>query len=74
MKKVYIHPFGRPIREPLWQRIAKWVATVATVITFALLLPVLLIEWMAGCGESYVDAKGVRHQHECLFIPNQKEK
>jgi hypothetical protein len=32
------------------------------------LLFVMLVEWSAGCGETYVDAKGVRHQHECLFI------
>jgi hypothetical protein len=34
------------------------------------LFAVLLIEWAAGCGESYVDAYGVRHQYECVFIPN----
>jgi len=28
----------------------------------------MLLEWSAGCGETYIDAKGIRHQHECLFI------
>jgi hypothetical protein len=28
----------------------------------------LLVEWAAGCGESYVDSKGDRHQNECVFF------
>ena len=28
---------------------------------------------MVGCGETYVDAKGERHQYECLFIPQPAE-
>lgn len=32
----------------------------------------LLVEWTIGCGESYVDANGVRHQYECAFIPQPK--
>ena len=28
----------------------------------------LLVEWAAGCGESYVDSKGNRHQNECVFF------
>lgn len=35
---------------------------------------VAFMEWMAGCGETYIDAKGVRHQHECIFINQSKEK
>ena len=29
---------------------------------------VLFAEWMAGCGETYVDSKGKTHQNECIFI------
>lgn len=29
---------------------------------------VMLVEWAAGCGESYVDSKGNRHQNECVFF------
>lgn len=29
---------------------------------------ILLGEWAAGCGESYVDAKGNTHVGECIFI------
>jgi hypothetical protein len=28
----------------------------------------LLAEWMVGCGETYIDSKGERHAHECMFI------
>ena len=28
----------------------------------------MLMEWMAGCGETYVDAKGIRHANECIFL------
>ena len=31
----------------------------------------VLAEWFAGCGETYVDSNGVRHNHECLFLPQQ---
>lgn len=29
---------------------------------------VLIIEWFAGCGETYIDADGKRHAHECVFV------
>ena len=29
----------------------------------------ILAEWFAGCGESYVDSVGKRHYYECLVIP-----
>ena len=46
------------------------IATLLIVGTFA----VLLIEWMAGCGETYIDANGIRHQYECVFIPQPTER
>jgi hypothetical protein len=45
-------------------------AEVVLIPVLGGLFAVLLIEWVAGCGESYVDAYGVRHQYECVFIPN----
>ena len=48
--------------------VARWLATVAMVTAFAVLGAVVLIEWMAGCGETYIDSKGVRHANECVFI------
>jgi hypothetical protein len=34
-------------------------------------LTVFAIEFIVGCGETYVDANGERHQYECVFIPQQ---
>jgi hypothetical protein len=48
-----------------------FVTAIATLLMVAL-FAVMLIEWMAGCGETYIDAKGVRHQYECVFIPQPK--
>lgn len=36
----------------------------ALIVAFAL----ALVEWMAGCGETYTDSKGVQHDNECIFI------
>lgn len=47
----------------------RWIATALAVILTAAALLILIIEWMSGCGESYVDAKGVRHHYECIIIP-----
>lgn len=58
----------KPINDPLWKRVVRWLATVAMVTAVAVLGAVVLIEWMAGCGETYIDAKGVRHANECIFI------
>lgn len=38
------------------------------------LMALIVVEWAVGCGESYVDAYGKRHYHECLFIDFPKEK
>jgi len=52
----------------------KFLAEVVFCAVFAAVFAVLLIEWAAGCGESYVDAYGVRHQYECVFIPNTNQR
>lgn len=49
----------------------KWIERIISAIALVAMsfgLAVLVMEWMAGCGESYIDSKGVRHQNECLFI------
>jgi len=35
---------------------------------FSALTAVVLIEWAVGCGETYTDAQGTVHSHECVFI------
>lgn len=36
------------------------------------LFGVMFVEWMAGCGESYVDSKGKTHANECIIINHGK--
>jgi len=48
--------------------VVRWLVTVAAVTAFAVLGAIVLLEWMAGCGETYIDSKGVRHANECIFI------
>ena len=38
------------------------------MLLIAVFFAVMLTEWLAGCGESYIDAKGVRHQYECVIF------
>ena len=52
------------------KRVVNFLFSALLMVLFAGGLAILLIEWMAGCGESYIDAKGERHQYECVFIPN----
>lgn len=63
-----IRPAGRSVNDTILKRVARWLTTVAAVTAFAVLGAVVLIEWMAGCGETYSDSKGVRHANECVFI------
>jgi len=28
---------------------------------------VIAVAWVSGCGESYIDAQGVRHMYECYW-------
>lgn len=59
----------RPTREPFLARIGKVLAFFVVVLIFGVLIPLFLVEWMAGCGETYTDAKGKMHTYECVFIP-----
>lgn len=69
MRPVRIKPMGRSVNSKPWYYYPLVVVLWSSMMTF---FAVLLIEWMAGCGESYVDANGVRHQYECVFIPQSK--
>jgi len=67
-KPTPIKPMGVSINDPLWKRVVRRVVSVAIATGFAVLLAVFVLEWLAGCGETYIDAKGVRHVNQCLFI------
>lgn len=50
------------------KKLVDWAVAAVTMVVFAAMMAVVTIEWMAGCGESYVDANGQRHLNECVFI------
>lgn len=48
------------------------VGVTLLTLLFVGLMAVMFIEWMAGCGESYIDSKGVSHANECIIINHGK--
>ncbi len=50
------------------KRLFVWLAQALAGLVLIAFFCLMLIEWMAGCGESYVDAKGKTHINECVFI------
>jgi hypothetical protein len=46
---------------------------VVVALAFLIFFAIVFAEWMAGCGETYVDSKGRRHSHECLFMNHPKK-
>jgi hypothetical protein len=38
------------------------------MVVFGALLAVITIEWFAGCGEYYIDARGNVIPNECVFL------
>lgn len=50
------------------QRFIAFVVQAIIGLIFVVGGAVFMAEWMAGCGETYIDSKGVRHANECIFI------
>ena len=67
-----VRPMGRSINDSIWKRVLRGAASVAMAFVIAAFLALIVIEWMAGCGETYIDSKGVRHANECIFLPYHK--
>ena len=59
--------------KDLLKRFALWLLQGIIGAVFVLAGAVILAEWFAGCGESYVDSNGHTHTHQCLII-NFKER
>lgn len=49
-------------------RVLSFIGSLIAMVAIGAFLAVIIIEWMAGCGETYVDANGKRHQYECVFL------
>lgn len=43
-------------------------ADILVVVVMLIVGIVALVEFLAGCGETYTDAKGQRHEYGCLLI------
>lgn len=50
------------------KKILNWILTATLVTAFSLGFAIFVLEWMAGCGETYIAADGKRYANECLFI------
>ena len=58
--------------KQLTMRLTVWflkgILGLATIVSAAF----VLVEWASGCGESYVDSKGVTHANECVWTTIRK--
>lgn len=63
-----VRPLGLSVNDSIAKRILRWLFTAVVMVLFCTFMAVIAIEWMAGCGESYTDAKGNVHLNECVFI------
>ena len=52
----------------MMRRFLTWLIQALIGLVLMAFFAFMLVEWMAGCGESYVDAKGTTHINECVFI------
>jgi hypothetical protein len=50
------------------RKLINFVITYTLVALIALIGAFLLVEWFAGCGESYIAADGKRYPYECFFL------
>jgi len=67
-KPTPIPPVGVSVNDTILKRVLRWLLQVAVVTGCTVLIVLCLAEWMVGCGETYVDAKGVRHANDCIVV------
>lgn len=53
-------------------RVLVWIIQAILGVVLIALFAYLIVEWASGCGEHYVDSKGVTHVNECLFTNLQR--
>ena len=56
------------IKMQILKRLGIWFVQGIIGLVFVIGGAVFLVEYMAGCGETYKDSKGRTHQNECLFV------
>lgn len=50
------------------QKFIKCLGQVVVTSLISAFIVIMFIEWAAGCGESYIDSKGIHHSNECIII------
>jgi hypothetical protein len=50
------------------KQLVTWVLQALIGLVFVLGGAMFLVEYMSGCGENYIDSKGVSHANQCMFI------
>lgn len=58
------------VKFPQFLNIKKGLIMKDTIIAilFGIVGALLLVEWAVGCGEAYIDSKGITHTSQCVFI------
>jgi hypothetical protein len=49
-----------------------WLVKGVIGLAFIAFMVFMMIEWVAGCGETYTDSKGRVHINECTFTTIKK--
>lgn len=50
------------------KQIALWLFQGLIGLIFIIGSAMFLVEYASGCGETYIDSKGVSHANQCMFI------
>lgn len=56
------------------KKIKQMVLDFLVIFVFGTLFGLLLVEWVAGCGEYYIDSRGNVIPNECVFLDFPKGK
>ena len=52
----------------IFKRLGIWLLQGVIGLAFIVGGALFMVEYMAGCGETYTDSKGRTHNNECVFI------
>lgn len=55
-------------RKLIMKKAFEILGKVFTAVVIGGFLAVMFIEWAAGCGETYVDSKGIMHLNSCIIL------
>jgi hypothetical protein len=59
---------GLATKHDKLKQVMDWLLAIVGSMALLTLIAVVTLEWLAGCGESWVQADGTRVMGECVFI------